>query len=523
MALLPERYQSWHRWIALILTLAQLVLTLVVMLPVQAAGSTAVNGMFLSMVEQYAWINIDLGSIGRIRIDYLMGMDGLAFMLVLLNSIVMPITVLSSWNIHQRPKAYFMLLMLLDTSLMGVFLALDFLLFYIFYELMLLPMFFLIGVWGGARREYAALKFFIYTLFGSVFMLLVMVGLMFSFQDPAASAQAGEPVFTLNLTHMMSMDADGGLSNLISGSVFDTGQVILGYDARTLAFLILFIAFAIKLPSVPLHTWLPDAHVEAPTPVSVILAAVLLKVGGYGLLRLGYGLFPDVVSTSTWWIGLLGVISIVYGALVAMGQSDLKRLIAYSSVSHMGYVLLGIASLEVIGISGAAFQLFTHGLASALLFLLVGVLYDRVHDRTIAHFRGLWNLMPWFSFFVLVGFFASLGLPGFAPFVSEIMVFMGAFSGAVGMGTIPIWMPFVGVLGILLGAVYYLRTYRHMFFGTFDPHGNSSWRQQLFDLNAREMVMLSVLAILLVLFGLFPSLIIDLIDSDVARLVTLKK
>ena len=519
MALLPSRYERGHRWVALVLTLAQLALVLGGLLPAQLAGSEPVNGMHLSVVEQYRWINVELGGLGLIQIDYVMGIDGLGFLLTLLTTIVMPITVLSSWHITDRPRAYFMLLLLLNTSLLGVFVALDFLLFYIFYELMLLPMFFLIGVWGGARREYAALKFFIYTLFGSVFMLLVMIGLLFSFIDPAASALAGEPVYTLNLTHMLAVDAGGQWLNLQPGSVFDFGQQILGYDARLLAFVVLFVAFAIKLPMVPLHTWLPDAHVEAPTPVSVVLAAVLLKVGGYGLLRLGFGLFPEASAAFGWLIGLLGVVSIVYGALVAMGQTDLKRLIAYSSVSHMGYVLLGLASLEVIGLTGAALQLFTHGLTSALLFLLVGVVYDRVHDREIAHFRGLWQLMPWYSFFVLIGFFASLGLPGFAPFISEVMVFMGAFNGAAQTGVLPFWMPIVGTLGILLGAVYYLRTYRQMFFGTFDPHGESHWRPKLTDLAPREHLMLGLLAVLLVVFGLFPSLIIDLIDTDMATMV----
>ncbi|MEO0900116.1 MAG: NADH-quinone oxidoreductase subunit M [Bacteroidota bacterium] len=513
LALLPKGSKGAFRWISLGITLFQLVWTLIAILPAYLDASILPDAAYLK--EQLPWIQFSLGSLGEVSIQYLLGVDGMAISLILLTVIVMPIAVLSSWNITKRVKAYFMLLLLLDLSLLGVFTALDFFLFYLFYEFMLLPMFFLIGIWGGIRKEYAALKFFIYTLVGSVFMLLVMIGLLFSFVEPESSAN-GQPVYTLNMLYMMEASM-GQLPHVVQASVFDVGQVMLGVNSRLLAFAVLFIGFAIKLPMVPFHTWLPDAHVEAPTPVSVILAGIVLKVGAYGMIRICLGIFPDGAFYFQNWIAWLGVVSIIYGAMVAMAQTDLKRLVAYSSVSHMGFVLLGISSLTVVGLNGAVYQLFTHGLISSMLFLLVGVIYDRVHDREIANFRGLWNLMPRYAFFTIVGFFASLGLPGLAAFVSELLVFMGGFTAAFN-GDLSLWVPILSTLGILLGAVYYLRTYRSMFFGTFDEHMTSNWKEKLTDLHIREYLMLTPLALLIILLGLWPSLVLDLFQIDVSRM-----
>lgn len=505
------------RWVTLLVTLTQLGLALGMVLPqflaAQAASVADVTHPGDFLLQEYApWIQVDLGTLGSLQIDYLLALDGMSLMLVILTGIVLVAATIGSWNIEKSPRGYFLLFLLLDLSTMGVFCAADFFLFYLFYEFMLLPMFFLIGLWGGKRREYAALKFFLYTLFGSVFMLLIMVGLLFSFQNPDLSIE-GQTVYTLNFFHMMATDAAGVPLNLIPGSMFDYGQELLGFDARLLAFAVLFVGFAIKIPIVPVHTWLPDAHVEAPTGISVILAGVLLKVGAYGVLRICYGFFPEGAMYFSTTIGGLGVISILFGGFVAMAQRDFKRMVAYSSVSHMGFVLLGFASLEAAGISGAMYQMFTHGIISAMLFLLVGVLYDRVQDRNIDHFRGLFTLMPRYAFHTLVAFFASLGLPGFAAFVSEALVFMGSFQSEVSSGALPRWMSMVAVLGIILGAVYYLRAYKQMFFGTFDEEKTSSWKPKLTDLTIREYLVLTPLGIMIFLFGIYPSLMLDLFDQ----------
>ncbi|OOG15856.1 oxidoreductase [Sphingobacterium sp. CZ-UAM] len=507
---LPTRYKSSYKYIALAITAVQFVLAGLCYAKFDASQTGVQDLAGYQFVEQLPWIRLDLGSIGKLEIDYLIGIDGISMPLLLLSAFVMLMAIGASWNIQKSPKGYFALLMVLNMAVMGIFCALDFFLFYLFYEVMLLPLYFLIGIWGGARREYAAIKFFLYTLFGSVFMLLIIVGLYFSVINPVTGAH------TFNMIYMMNPQ------NYLGDSIFawDGYREILGISARLVGFAVLFFAFAIKVPIVPLHTWLPDAHVEAPTPVSTILAGILLKIGGYGIIRICYSIFPDMAALSNWWLGLIGVISIIYGALNALAQKDLKRMIAYSSVSHMGFVLLGIASLTAEGISGAMFQMISHGFLSAALFFLVGVVYDRVHDRNIYSFRGLAQLMPKYTGYVAVAFFASLGLPGFSAFIGEAFVIIGSFNAAsVGTG-LPRWMAVAGSIGILLSAAYLLWTLQRMFFGQIRLKGGESWSNALTDVNSREQLVLFPTLALALLLGVMPSLVFHSLNASVLNLVS---
>lgn len=506
---LPSRVERGFKFISLGVSLIQFLLSFFIYLNFSSDSSAAgINKADqYQLVEKLAWIRLDLGAIGKLEIDYFLGIDGLSMLFLLLSSLVMFVATIASWEIKTNLKAYFSLFLLLNTAVMGVFCALDFFLFYVFYELMLLPLYFLIGMWGGVRREYAAIKFFLYTLFGSVFMLLVIIGLYFSVTDPLSGNH------TFNMILMMDQ------ANYLDGSIFSAlaDQELFGISARLLAFIVLFIAFAIKVPIVPLHTWLPDAHVEAPTPVSIILAGLLLKVGGYGIIRICYSIFPDAAIQSSWWIGLIGVVSILYGALNALAQTDLKRMIAYSSVSHMGFVLLGIASATTEGVSGAMYQMISHGALSAMLFFLVGMIYNRVHDREISSFRGLSDLMPQFSAFVMIAFFASLGLPGFSAFIAEAFSLIGAFTSV----HIPEWMAIGGSVGILLSAAYFLWTLQRMFFGQIRLKGGEEWKIAMHDVNAREKIALVPLATLALILGIFPSLLFGKMNASVLAFVQL--
>jgi len=453
-------------------------------------------------VEQADWIDLGLGSVGNFRVEYYLGVDGVSLPLVALSSLVLLIGVISSWNIREKTKGYFMLYLILSASIIGCFIALDFFLFYLCFEFMLLPMFFLIGIWGGERRSYASIKFFLYTLLGSLFILIVMIGLYMSTEKGGISS--------FSIPAML----DG---NYLKDSILNPaeGGKIIGHSARALAFLFLLIGFGIKLPLVPVHTWLPDAHVEAPTPISVVLAGLLLKVGAYGLFRISYGIFPDVAIKYAGWVASLGVLSILYGGLNALAQRDFKKMVAYSSVSHMGFVLVGLASLTFTGFSGSLFHIISHGITSSALFLLVGVIYDRSQNRLMDDFSGLASKMPVYAFFVAIFFFAGLGLPGLSGFVGELMVLIGAFSTAV-FGW---WLAVLAVLGLIISAAYFLWTVQRMFFGHYFVR-TSAWQENMFDLTRREKVMFIPLAVLVLLLGIFPSLILDYSNETIQFFVS---
>ncbi len=483
---------NMHRWVAAVTTAIQLFLA--VWLYIQYDPSAGIQ-----FVEKASWIP-------QFNIEYYMGVDGLSMPMVLLTALLSFIGIVSSWNIKKSTLGYFTMFLLLDAGMMGVFVSLDFFLFYIFWEVMLLPMYFLIGIWGGPQRQYAAIKFFLYTLFGSVFMLLAMLALYF-YVEP----------HTFNLITLIQ------LAPTIQATIW-------GIDVRILIWLALFIGFAIKVPIVPFHTWLPLAHVEAPTAISVILAGVLLKMGTYGLLRINYALLPDLVYWFATALAVLGVINIIWGALNAIAQIDLKKMVAYSSVSHMGYVLLGMAAIisenpagAQAGINGALMQMFNHGTITAMLFLLVGMVYDRAHHRYIFYpddyedkklagqpgFGGLGAQVPIYSAFIALAFFAGLGLPALSGFISEVMCFIGGFSV---FRTLTI----IGTLGILLNAIYFLRAYKHIFLGPLNER-----YKDLTDINGRELFTLIPLAILVILFGVYPAPLLNMIAPTMNALIDL--
>ncbi len=493
---IPKNNENLIKWTAAVATFVQVVLAAIIYMNFNrsVAGINTLEGM--QFVEKASWINIQgVAWFGRVHIDYLLGVDGLSVPMVLLTAFISFIAVFASWNIPKALKGYMAMLLLLDTGMLGVFVALDFFLFYVFWEVMLLPMYFLIGVWGGPRREYAAIKFFLFTLLGSVFILLALIALYFSVvvSDPVT----GEKIHTFNMLAMMDP------------ANFEPGTLLFGVRTywRYLAYIALFIGFAIKVPIFPFHTWLPDAHVEAPTAISVILAGVLLKMGTYGLLRINYPIFPDVAMAYAWGLALLGFINIVYGALCAMAQKDFKKLIAYSSISHMGVVLLGMSAMNTQGMMGAVFQMFNHGTITAMLFLIVGVIYDRAHTRDLDAFGGLALTMPKYTGIMTVAFFAALGLPGLSGFISEAFSFLGAFQT---FRTITI----ASTLGIVLTAGYMLWALQRVFLGQPNP----KWAS-LPDVNGVELLTLVPLAIVVITLGIYPSFMLDLMTSSMNHLV----
>jgi NADH-quinone oxidoreductase subunit M len=456
--LLPVQHARWVNLVANLFVFVQTVLI------AMAVGSTG-----YSHVENISWIP------AFYDIRYHVGVDGLGASLLLLTAFVSTVGVFASWKIDKSVRGYHAMYLLLLTGMLGVFVALDLFLFYLFWELMLLPMYFLIGIWGGPRRQYAAIKFFLYTLFGSVLLLAGVILVVLEHQ----TWQIPE---LIEIAH-----ASGGL---------------LAGGLGTAAFIMMFIGFAVKIPAFPFHTWLPDAHVEAPTPISMILAGVLLKMGGYGLMRVAYPFFPDAAADAGWWVSTLSVIAIVYGALVAMAQTDLKKLIAYSSVSHMGFVTLGLASGTAEGWNGAMYMMLAHGTISAMLFMIVGVIYDRAHHRDIDRFGGLAWTMPRYAALASFAFFASLGLPGLSGFVAEIMTFIGAFNGAHR------WAAIVSLLGVVFTAAYYLITLQKVYLG--DTPAAYKDKAHYPDVSKRELGVLMPLAVVTLIMGVLPALALNL-------------
>lgn len=500
LLLVPARLASAFRLASLATAVVQIILSILLISRFDYQITD------FQLVEKASWMHLNLGQLGNFTAWYWVGVDGMSLPLIALTGVIMLIATISAWHVSHHTKGFFVLLLILNSAIMGSFAALDALLFFVFFEFMLIPMYFLIGIWGGAKREYASVKFFLYTLLGSIFILIVFITLYTCVQNPEAET----------LEHTFAIAHLTNPQNIIANSALDlhSTSTFVGWSWRAWAFLLIFIGFAIKLPVVPFHTWLPDAHVEAPTSVSIILAALLLKVGGYGLIRFAFGIFPNEAASFSLLTGSLALVSIIYGALNAIASKDLKRLIAYSSVSHMGFVLLGVASATTEGIGGAVYQMVGHGIISAMLFALAGVLYDRTHDRTIANYSGLFSSMPKYTALVLIGFFAAMGIPGFVSFIGEIMVFFGSFASHKVNGLVPAWVPVIATLGIILTAGYYVWTIQRMFFGKLYIAGH----QTLADLAARELLMLVMLAALALWFGIYPQPLLDIINPFATKM-----
>jgi NADH-quinone oxidoreductase subunit M len=465
MMFIPRQYANAQRWMGNIFGFLGLAVSLPLLWRFNPAES---DFQFRQTLD---WIP----SIGA---HYALGIDGISFLMVMLTTILGAIAILSSWSaIQKREKEYYILLLVLQTGMLGVFMSLDFVLFYVFWEVMLVPMYFLIGVWGSERRLYAAIKFFLYTLAGSVVMLLAILAIYFK------------------------------------TNTFDIRAILLSHDSlfspglQKWLFWGFFFAFAIKVPMFPFHTWLPDAHTEAPTAGSVILAGVLLKMGTYGFLRFSVPMFPDATMRFRWLMILISLIGIVYGALVCMMQRDMKRLIAYSSVSHLGFCTLGIFALTPLGLSGSVIQQVNHGISTGALFLIVGVLYERRHTRLISEFSGLSTPMPNFAAVYLIVTLSSLGMPLLNGFVGEFTILRGAFEVNWHWAA---W----GVLGVVLGAAYLLWLYQRVMFGNVTNPLN----EHLADLNAREFVTIGTLIVLAFWIGIYPSPLFRVLEKPVHQI-----
>ncbi len=472
--LFPASSESQKKWIS-IWALAGSILTFLLSLGLYQGYMP--QGLEFQFKESVEWLPF-------LGISYSLGLDGISLWLVILTTLITPIVILASFSsIKTEVKKYYFFILTLETAMLGAFVALDIFLFYIFWEVMLIPMYFLIGIWGGKERTFAAMKFFLYTIVGSLLMLVAIFYLIYQHQ-----IQFG--VYSASILDLVRLQLPG------SG----------WFSTQSLLFLAFALAFAIKVPLFPLHTWLPDAHVQAPTAGSVILAGVLLKMGGYGFIRFAFPLFPEAVLQYQLVFLILGAIAIVYGAWVAMIQPDVKKLVAYSSVSHMGYVIIGLFSLNTIGVTGSIYQMLNHGISTGALFLLVGMIYERAHTRQISDFGGITKIMPLFALAFMIVTLSSIAVPGTNGFVGEFLILLGTWQANS-------WIAVIGGLGVIFGAVYMLWMFQRVMFG---PVTQEKLRG-LSDLNLREGVILLPLIFLIFFMGLFPNFFFSKMDASVQR------
>ena len=468
-----ETAQRNAKWLALVATGATFLISLIMLFSFDPSNTD------FQFVEEHAWI---------MGLTYKLGVDGISMLFVMLTTFLMPITIGACWGVKTRVKEYMIAFLLLETLMIGVFTALDLVLFYLFFEAGLIPMFLIIGIWGGKDRIYAAFKFFLYTFVGSVLMLVAMIYMY---------TQAG----TSDIPTLLNHSFDAGPITLL-------GWQIAG-GAQTLMFLAFFASFAVKMPMWPVHTWLPDAHVLAPTAGSVVLAAVLLKMGGYGFLRFSLPMFPVASDLLTPFVLWLSAIAIVYGSLVALVQDDMKKLVAYSSVAHMGFVTMGIFTANQQGIDGAIFQMLSHGFVSGALFLCVGVVYDRMHTRDIEAYGGIVSRMPVYAAVFMLFTMANVGLPGTSGFVGEFLTFMAVFQ-------VNTWVATVAATGVIFSAAYALWLYRRVVFGQLIKDSLKS----IADLDTREKLMFAPLVAMTLLLGVYPALVTDIIAPSTTALLT---